>query len=195
MRKAITFMEYPYSRMCMVDLLDETEEIKWKILDYHNQDFVLKNIVNGRPFNAEGHAEFLKALPTLKRKQYILYLDGRDIGKLSWTPDDSGKILTDAGYFLFHEEDLMSGIGALMAGFLHHYVFDVLKIEKMESHANLFNTNSIGITKRFGSRVVRQDERFMYFEITAADYYKQSAEIDSLLCSFLSHIIKEKHAI
>ena len=34
MRKAITFMEFPYSRMCMVDLIDETEEIKWKILIY-----------------------------------------------------------------------------------------------------------------------------------------------------------------
>ena len=189
MRKAITFMEFPYNRMCMVDLIDETEEMKWKILKYHNQPFVLNKIVDGKPFTAEGHAEFLKVLPTLKRKQYILYLDGREIGKLSWTPDDNGKVLRDAGYFLFHEADLMSGNGNLMAGFLHHYIFDVLKIEKMESYANLSNTNSIGVFKKFGNRVVKQDDKFMYFEGTADDFHEVSGDIDVLLSCFFDRAI------
>ena len=123
-------------------------------------------------------------MPTLKRKQYILYLDGREIGKLSWTPDDNGKVLRDAGYFLFHEEDLMSGIGILMAGFLHHYIFDVLKIEKMESYANLSNTNSIGVFKKFGNRVVKQDDKFMYFESAAADFHRVSDLSRPLLVSY-----------
>ena len=128
-------------------------------------------------------------MPTLKRKQYILYLDGREIGKLSWTPDDNGKVLRDAGYFLFHEEDLMSGIGILMAGFLHHYIFDVLKIEKMEAYANLFNTNSIGVYKKFGNRVVKQDDKFMYFEGTADDFHEVSGDIDVLLSCFFDRAI------
>ena len=73
-----------------------------------------------------------------------------------------------------------------MPGIMHHYVFDVLKVEKMETYANLYNTNSIGVFKKFGNRVVKQDDKFMYFEGTADDFHKVSEEIDGLLSSFFT---------
>ena len=44
MDKYIKFSKKPYDRVFLVDLIDETDDMKWKVLYYHNQDFVLKSL-------------------------------------------------------------------------------------------------------------------------------------------------------
>ena len=59
----------------------------------------------------------------------------------------------------------------------------------MESYANLSNTNSIGVFKKFGNRVVKQDDKFMYFESAADDFHRVSDDIDALLSCFFNRAI------
>ena len=45
-KKIITYNKPPFDRMKMVDLADETKEMQWAIIDYHNQVFVLNGIID-----------------------------------------------------------------------------------------------------------------------------------------------------
>lgn len=186
MDKYIKFSKKPYDRVFLVDLIDETDDMKWKVLDYHNQDFVLKSIVNGQPFTRDGHKKFLEILPSLKRKQYIVYFDHRAIGKLSWTPSDDGKVISDSGYFLFNEDDLMSGMGLIMAAVSFHYIFDVLNVEIIHTSALIGNKNSRNLGKRFGFKVVGKDEQCVFMDCTKEDYHRVYKSIDELLELYFS---------
>lgn len=181
MRPAITFLEKPYNRLQMVDLLDESDEMKWKIFDYHNQKFVLQNIVDDRPFTKEGHAEFLQKLPALARKHYIVYFDGQPLGKFGWELVEAEKRLNAPGYYLFHEKDMMGGLGLLMVSFFYHYAFDVLKVRSIHHEAKRSNKNSVRLSKHFGNRVVKEDDTLIYFECTAEAYQARKDDVDALL--------------
>lgn len=189
MDRRITFSKKPYDRVYLVDLIDETDDMKWKILEYHNQDFVLKNVVNGKPFTREGHKKFLEMLPSLKRKQYIVYFDNRAVGKLSWTPNDDGKIINDSGQFLFHEDDLMSGVGVLITATLFYYIFDVLNADIIHTSALINNKKSISLGKRFGCKIVGRDEQYVFCDCTKEDYHKVSKPIDELLEKYFSELL------
>lgn len=186
MKPAFTFAEKPYNRLQMVDLLHESEKMKWKILDYHNQDFVLKTIADDTRFNKDGHAVFLKKLPNMSRKHYIVYYEGRALGKLSWSPIEDGERLEELGYYLFNEEDLMGGLGLLMVSFFYHYAFDVLKVHSIHHEAKRSNKNSVRLSKHFGNRVVREDDTLVYFECTAEAYQARKDDVDALLREYFS---------
>ena len=181
MRPAITFLEKPYNRLQMVDLLDESDEMKWKIFDYHNQKFVLQNIVDDRPFTKEGHAEFLQKLPALARKHYIVYFDGQPLGKFGWELVEAEKRLNAPGYYLFHEKDMMGGLGLLMVSFLYHYAFDVLTVRSIHHEAKCSNKNSVLLSKHFGNRVVKENDTLIYFECTADLYPARKVVVDAFL--------------
>ena len=77
------------------------------------------------------------------------------------------------GTFLLFGSILNKLIQYLFRGICHH----------------LFNTNSIGVYKKFGNRVVKQDDKFMYFEGTADDFHEVSGDIDVLLSCFFDRAI------
>ena len=181
-----TLDKEPYSRMKMVDLIDETDTMKWAILDYHNQKFVLDNIVDSKIFTREGHAEFLNKYPTLKRKQYIVYIDNRDLGKISFLPDKNN-VYSGIGYYLFHENDMHKHLGLLMVSFAYHFLFDELNAEKVVYSALKNNESSIGLSKRLGCRIVQDDEKIVYLECTRGDFYKCASNIDE----YLKNVFKE----
>ncbi len=182
-KKIITYNKPPFDRMKMVDLADETEEMQWAILDYHNQDFVLNSIVDNTVFTREGHAKFLKNYPQMTRRQYIVYYKDKAIGKLSFTPQNDGIIL-EPGYFLFHKTDLRNGLGMLLIVFAYHYWFDELKAIKIKHCALKSNKNSVKISKQLGNTVINTDDDKVYFECTRENFFKNSADIDDLLVSY-----------
>ena len=174
----ITFPEQPYARMFMRNLLDETEEMKWKLLDYHNQDFVLACSVDTRPYTEEGHRKFLESLPGLKRRHYIVYFDGRAIGKHSYDIEE-GRI-TDSSTFFFHREDIMSGLGVLWEAFILRFSFEYLKVESYAFSVRKDNKPMMSAMKRLAQRV-REDEILCYFEITREAFPSCMKKLEPLL--------------
>ncbi|WP_196606661.1 GNAT family N-acetyltransferase [Pectinatus frisingensis] len=179
MKNLITFDKNPYNHIKIIDLIDESDYMKWKILDYHNQKFILDNIVVQTPFTREGHSNFLKLLPTLKRKQYITYFDNRAIGKVSFTPVDYGWDVF--GYHLFHENDLGKGYGFLMVAAFFLYGFVNLHICKLTTTVRLFNYASMRILQCLGCRIEKQDNQLFYLICTEKDYMSEKEKVSSIL--------------
>jgi len=188
----ITFDDFPYNMMKFVDLINESEEMKWKILDYHNQEFVLNSIVDSTVYTVEGHKKFLASLPTLKRKHYIVYFDNKPIGKYSFDIDDCGDKVTNAGNYLFYESDLMSGMGFLMVCFFYRYVFEVVGAKEIHSSARNTNNNSISIGKRLGMKVVKKDKDKTYAVGFLDSYLEKIPRVNEILVKSFSTIYSGK---
>ncbi|HCB92598.1 MAG TPA: hypothetical protein DEP57_02110 [Selenomonas sp.] len=174
----VTFSDYPYSRMMMRNLCDESDEMKWKILDYHNQDFVLACSIDTRPYTVEGHRKFLQALPNLKRKHYIAYFDGRAVGKFSYEMD--GNHVIDSGTFLFHKEDLMTGLGLFFEMFSTRFLFECIKAESYAFNVRKDNTPMLRAMKRI-ARMTHTDEVSCFFEIRKDEFENIKNKMDTLL--------------
>ncbi|SFH98239.1 Acetyltransferase (GNAT) domain-containing protein [Selenomonas ruminantium] len=181
--KEIIYDSPPYDKMKMVDLSAESEDMQWAILDYHNQSFVLNNIVDNMVFTREGHANFLAKYPTMQRKQYIVYYDGKAIGKVSFTPLENGEY-ESMGYYLFHEEDLHKHFGMLMVTFCYHYLFDQKKAKKLKYSALKGNKASQRISLRLGCKIVREDGEKVYLECQRDDYEEHIADVDKYLAAY-----------
>ena len=179
-KKFITYNKPPFDRMKMVDLVDETEEMQWAILDYHNQDFVLNNIVDNTVFTCDDHKAFLEKYPSMKRRQYIVYYNCRAIGKVSFTPLEDG-IYDDLGYYLFHKKDLHKKYGLLMVSFVYHYIFDILNARKIKCTILPKNISSQRLSLSLGCKIVKEDNKLVYLECLREDYQKSISNIDEQL--------------
>ena len=185
MENVITYNKHPYDKMKMVDLENESEEMKWAILDYHNQDFVLNGIVNNTPFTPEGHADFLAKYPYMRRRQYIVYYNNRAIGKISVTPISDDEY-DDLGCYLFHKEDLHKRLGMLVMSFAYHYLFDVRKAKKIKYDIRKINKNSQRISISLGCKIISENNDRFNMECSYDDYKKRISNIDGELAEFFA---------
>ena len=161
----ITFKDEPFSRLRFADLRNESEEMKWKILEYHNQPWVLAHIY-GSAFTEEQHVKFLQALPTMKRKHYIVYFDGYPIGKYSF--DVSSDAVENPGNYLFYEQDTMTGLGALMQYAFMKYVFEDLGVKYLRYSARKDNSNNNAKQdNNCGVRIIGEDDEQYFYESDA----------------------------
>lgn len=158
----ITFQEEPFNRLRFADLRNETEEMKWKILEYHNQPWVLAHIY-GPAFTEEQHVKFLQALPTMKRKHYIVYFDDYPIGKYSF--DLGSNAVENTGNYLFFEEDAMTGLGALMQYAFMKYAFEELGAKYLRYSVRKDNSNNnVKPDNKCGVRIIGEDDEQYFYE-------------------------------
>ncbi len=185
MQRIIKFDDPLYSRMYWVDMRDVPKDLQWKVLEYHNQKFVLDKIVGGA-FTEEQHRNFLEHLDEIIEKkhryQYIVYFDDRPVEKYSFTID--GDIVKDTGNFLFFEKDLRSGIGFLGTCFFYRYVFEVLNAKKMSYSAYLSNRKQVSFLKKLGSKIVDITEDKVFFEYDKETHFSRKASFEELLQCF-----------
>lgn len=174
----IKFNEPGFNKITFVDLLDETEDIKWKILEWHNQDF-LRGKIDKEKYTAESHKIFLQKLPNSKRKHYIVYYEKRPIGKYDFIID--GQNVSDLGNYLFFEEDLMTGIGLLMRQAFLKYVFEDLRLNKITYKVYKSNKSTISLSKKTGGIIIADDEEWIFFEITTERWLAKKEKIDMLV--------------
>lgn len=161
----ITFKDEPFNRLRFADLRNESEEMKWKILEYHNQPWVLAHIY-GPAFTEEQHVKFLQALPTMKRKHYIVYFDGYPIGKYSF--DVSSDAVENPGNYLFYEQDTMTGLGALMQYAFMKYVFEDLGVKYLRYSVRKDNSNNNAKSENNrGVRIIGEDDEQYFYESDA----------------------------
>ena len=178
MCRKITFQEPGFNRVYFIDLLDETEDIKWKILEWHNQDF-LRGKLDKEKYSIESHKNFLENLLYSKRKHYIAYFDGRPVGKYDFIAD--GQMILDSGSYLFFEKDLMSGIGLLTRHAFLKYVFENLKLNKIAYKVYKTNRSVISLSKKMGGVIVAEDNDCIFFEITIDSWLEKKEKIDKLV--------------
>lgn len=171
----IVFAEYPFTRIEFIDLLDESKDMQWKILDYHNQDFVLNSIVDSVVFTPEGHEKFLKILPTLDRKHLIAYVDGRPVGKVSYSPTDLNKS-EHIGYYLFHQDDMGKGYGLLMVTALFVHLFS-RGFDELYTSVKISNSSSNGLLQKLGAKIYKTDAKCNYYVCCKEDFYAQLEKI------------------
>ena len=180
----IVFQEKPFDKIKFVDLINESDEMKWKILVYQNQKFVLDSIVDSTIFTREGHEKFLNSLDNLNRKHFIAYFEGRAIGKMSYTPD--GNSVSSVGYYLFNLEDTMSGLGLLMVSSIFMYLFEVKKFDIVYGSAKKTNKNSNSIAKKYGCRVYKKDDKCNYYVCERNDYLSKCTKFKENLRVFFT---------
>lgn len=189
MQRIIKFDDPLYSRMYWVDMRDVPKELQWKVLEYHNQKFVLDKIV-GEAFTEEEHRNFLEHLDeiieTKHRPQYIVYFDGRPVGKYSFTVEEN--VIPNTGLFLFHEEDQGKGIGLFMKMFFFKYVFEKCKIVSVKDQIYDDNVSQIRLKQLFGEKKLYVEGNKITYENTSSIYGERKASLerilaDKLLCS------------
>ena len=178
MEDIIIFNDSGYDRMHFINLICETEEIKWKILEFHNQEFLLDKI-GGGVFTREGHMKFLNELPRLERKHYIVYFDDRAVGKYGFKFENN--CISDLSNYLFFETDLMSGIGLLMRVAFFKYVFEVLNVDKITYKVLKTNKSTISLSKKTGAIVVGEENDMYCYEVTNESYFRLREKLDSLV--------------
>lgn len=180
--RAIIFRDEPYNRLSFIDLRDETEEMKWKILEYHNQPWVLSHIA-GSAFTREQHIMFLENLSKIQRFHYIVYFDEHAIGKYSF--DLKEDAVENTGDYLFFEKDTMTGLGPLMHyAFLKH-AYDDLGVKYIRF--SVCRSNEMGVrnnvkrNKKLGIRLIGEDKDYYYFEHDLNSRLANRREMDEKL--------------
>ena len=174
----IEFQEIGFTKIKFVNLIDESEEIKWKVLEWHNQDFLLDKI-GGDKYSIELHKQFLANLPNSKTKHYVVYYDGRAIGKYEFKL--SATEIFDLANYLFYEADIMSGLGLLMRQAFFKYAFEVLKVKKISYQVFKSNIGSVSFSKKTGAVICSEDEKSYFYQMTDSRYLIYKEKIDALI--------------
>ena len=168
--------------MGMRDLLQESAAMQQKILEYHNQAFVLNSIGDSQPFTPEGHRRFLESLPHLERKHYIVYFDHEPIGKFSFNPPGKNADFADElGDYLFFEDDLRSGLGVLLRMFSERYLFECLGIREVRFSVRKDNKASNATSRKMGARQVSEAGGLNFYTVSKDDYIKARGKYDPIL--------------
>lgn len=178
MPECIVINEGILKRIKFINLLNESEDIKWKILELHNKSELLGKI-DGVMYTIDGHRKFLDNLHNSKEQHYVVYFDNRPVAKYNFTIESN--IVTDIGNYMFAIEDRLSGLGLLIDYFLSFYLFECLDIEKVCFRVLKTNRKQVSYSKKTGGKIIFEDERMFYFEKQKSTFQNTKTKMEEIL--------------
>lgn len=151
----------PEHNLYLTNVINVSSEIKARIRDIRNEEQVRKWMYTDHLISKEEHEAWLKRLDADKKNiVFIVSIDNNEpLGVLSINSIDKNHEKAEWAYYL--TGSARSGLGAVLEFFILDYVFNVLKLKKLNCEVIENNDSVISLHLKFGF----QQEGFRKYNI------------------------------
>lgn len=173
-----------------------SEEYKYKIREWRNQDFVRNNMINRNIISLDEHVKFLQNLELNSFKEmYLAFYDNVPFAILQLDFSEDNQIM-ELGYYLIDSENLGCGLGVILNYASLKYAFERRNVKKIVGRVLSFNRSALRLNTKMGfitenifKEHIKNDDNYIEVYIQCI-YYKNWVEnkknIARLLYAFIS---------
>lgn len=152
-------------------------ETQMKVREWRNEESIRKNMYDDSIISEENHRKWLNSLKNnTNRFVFVIYFEGREIGVISIDNIDYINKKCEWAFYIFDANLRGKGIGKRLEISMIDYIFNVLKMEKLNCAVLSNNLNVVEMHKHFGFKVEG---------ILRQNYLKNGKRIDVYLLGML----------
>lgn len=165
------------------NILDVSQELQQEVRNWRNQENVKKFMYTDHSITQEEHNNWINSLKSNnKTKVFIVFINSQAEGIASINAINTTHKNAEWAFYL-HDEDKRGGTGVLIEYTILNYVFDEMKIEKLNCEVLEINQAVIKLHQKFG---------FVQEGIRRKNIIKNGNRIDVYLLGITKEEWKEK---
>lgn len=152
-------------------------DTQMKVRDWRNEESIRKYMYDDSIISEENHKKWLTSLKTNNNRfVFVIYFEDREIGVISIDNIDYVNKKCEWAFYIFDPNLRGKGIGKRLEISMIDYIFNELKMEKLNCAVLANNLNVVEMHKHFG---------FQVEGIIRQNYIKDNERIDVYLLGML----------